>query len=119
MTDVSFSEFFAYCKFDKKGETGQKEYKLQSKPVIQTIGNLILRKKQRRFLFLTNIFICAFTGKSTLLMEGETMAKAFRHHREASILGIENRFNKLQKLLEAECNWKKIIDAKIKTGFTK
>uniref|UniRef100_A0A1X7U1T8 Uncharacterized protein n=1 Tax=Amphimedon queenslandica TaxID=400682 RepID=A0A1X7U1T8_AMPQE len=39
--------------------------------------------------------------KSTLVMEGETMEEAFRRHREASICGIVNRFNKLQKIIRS------------------
>uniref|UniRef100_A0A1X7UA62 Uncharacterized protein n=1 Tax=Amphimedon queenslandica TaxID=400682 RepID=A0A1X7UA62_AMPQE len=59
-----------------------------------------------------------FRDENTLVMEGETMEEAFRRHRKAFIRGIENHFNKLQKLLEAERYWKRIVDARNKAGFT-
>uniref|UniRef100_A0A1X7U5T0 ATP-dependent DNA helicase n=1 Tax=Amphimedon queenslandica TaxID=400682 RepID=A0A1X7U5T0_AMPQE len=84
----------------------------------QTIGNLVLCKKRKETIFITRFFLFVpFRDKSTLVMEGETMEEAFRHHREASIRGIENHFNKLQKLLEAERYWKKLVDARNKAGF--
>uniref|UniRef100_A0A1X7TWE6 Uncharacterized protein n=1 Tax=Amphimedon queenslandica TaxID=400682 RepID=A0A1X7TWE6_AMPQE len=52
-------------------------------------------------------------------MEGETMEEALRRHREASICGIKNHLNKLQKLLEAKRNSKKVVDARNKACFTK
>uniref|UniRef100_A0A1X7U5P1 Uncharacterized protein n=1 Tax=Amphimedon queenslandica TaxID=400682 RepID=A0A1X7U5P1_AMPQE len=65
---------------------------------------------------LTFLFVL-FRNKSTLVM-GERMEEAFRRHREACIRGIDNHFNKQQKLLETECHWKKLIDARNKACFT-
>uniref|UniRef100_A0A1X7SSU7 Tektin n=1 Tax=Amphimedon queenslandica TaxID=400682 RepID=A0A1X7SSU7_AMPQE len=59
-----------------------------------------------------------FVQLSTLVMEGERIEEAFRRHREACIHGIDNHFNKQQKLLETECHWKKIIDARNTACFT-
>uniref|UniRef100_A0A1X7TCH9 Uncharacterized protein n=1 Tax=Amphimedon queenslandica TaxID=400682 RepID=A0A1X7TCH9_AMPQE len=84
----------------------------------KTIRNLILCKKWKETIFITNqYFFVPFRDESTLVMEGETI-EAFRCHREASICVIENHFNKLQKLLEAERNWKKIVNARNKASFT-
>uniref|UniRef100_A0A1X7TDE4 Uncharacterized protein n=1 Tax=Amphimedon queenslandica TaxID=400682 RepID=A0A1X7TDE4_AMPQE len=59
-----------------------------------------MQEAERDDFYYPLIFLFVpFTDKSTLVMEGETMEKAFRRHREASIRGIENHFNKLQKLL--------------------
>uniref|UniRef100_A0A1X7UXD5 ATP-dependent DNA helicase n=1 Tax=Amphimedon queenslandica TaxID=400682 RepID=A0A1X7UXD5_AMPQE len=90
----------------------------QSQP-FQTIGNLILCKKLRDdFNYsLISLFV-PFRDESTLVVEEETIEEAFMRHRDASIRGIENHWNKLQKLLETERNWKKIVDARNTAGFT-
>ena len=57
-----------------------------------------------------------FVNSSSYLYVYESIA--FWRHGEASISGIENHFSKLQKLLEAERKWNKIVDARNKAGFT-
>uniref|UniRef100_A0A1X7UJ17 Uncharacterized protein n=1 Tax=Amphimedon queenslandica TaxID=400682 RepID=A0A1X7UJ17_AMPQE len=75
-------------------------------------------EEREDFYYLLIFLFVPFRDESTLVMEGETMEEAFVCHIKACICGIKNYFNKLQKLSETECNWKKIVDARNKAGFT-
>uniref|UniRef100_A0A1X7TUE5 Uncharacterized protein n=1 Tax=Amphimedon queenslandica TaxID=400682 RepID=A0A1X7TUE5_AMPQE len=70
------------------------------------------------FYYSLIILFVPFREKSALVMEVETMKGAVRRHREASICGIENSFHKVHNLCEADCKWKKIVEARNKASFT-
>uniref|UniRef100_A0A1X7V6S4 Helitron helicase-like domain-containing protein n=1 Tax=Amphimedon queenslandica TaxID=400682 RepID=A0A1X7V6S4_AMPQE len=99
MEDVSLYEFVSNYKFDKIGENGEREYKLRSKPVLPNHRKFNpMQEAERDDFYYSLIFLFVpFGDESTLVMEGETMEEAFRHHREASIRCNENHFNKLPK----------------------
>uniref|UniRef100_A0A1X7UMQ4 Uncharacterized protein n=1 Tax=Amphimedon queenslandica TaxID=400682 RepID=A0A1X7UMQ4_AMPQE len=103
MEDVSLYKFVANYKFDRIRKNGEREYKLRSKPVRPNHRkfNPMQEAEKDDFYYSLIFLFVPFRDESTLVMEGETMEEAFRRHREASIRGIENHFNKLQKLLEA------------------
>uniref|UniRef100_A0A1X7SU38 Uncharacterized protein n=1 Tax=Amphimedon queenslandica TaxID=400682 RepID=A0A1X7SU38_AMPQE len=115
-----FMNLLLITKFDIIGDNGEREYKLRSKPVLPNNRKFNPMQEAERddFYYSLIILFVPFRNESTLVMEGEPMEEAFRRHREASIRGTENHFNKLQKLLEAEHNSNKIVDARNIAGFT-
>uniref|UniRef100_A0A1X7SYR9 Uncharacterized protein n=1 Tax=Amphimedon queenslandica TaxID=400682 RepID=A0A1X7SYR9_AMPQE len=95
MEDVSLYKLVAHYKIDKIVEIGEKEYKLRSKPILPNHRKFNpMPELERDVFYYSQIFLFVpFRGESTLVMKGETIEEAFRHHREAYIRGIKNHFN--------------------------
>uniref|UniRef100_A0A1X7VHE4 Uncharacterized protein n=1 Tax=Amphimedon queenslandica TaxID=400682 RepID=A0A1X7VHE4_AMPQE len=91
MEDLPFYDYVANYKFDKIGENGEREYKLQSKPVLPNNRKFNpMQVKSDNFYYSLYYYIVPFKDESTLVIEGETMKAAFRCHKKAYIRAIES-----------------------------